>query len=387
MNCIEPQKPRSGGLDTLRTAAIALVFMNHYMAFISRERTFGWGSDIGWVGVDLFFVLSGYLIANQLFSGIARGEQISAGAFYARRAFRTLPAYWVVLTLYFLFPVGMGSPGPLPPLWKFLTFTQNFNLHPGTGFSHAWSLCVEEQFYLILPIVLAVGASLSLGRSQGWTLLLALLAIGVGARTLLWFDHRSFVGGFYPNIYYATLCRFDEFLPGIAIAMLKSFHRPTWERITRHGQATLIAAALCVGVLLYCMDNFFEIDGYGHTFFLTAAGYPLLAMSFGLLVVAALSPNSWLSRIRIPGVHHIALWSYSIYLSHKGIGAVVARLLAPYSVPHWALAVAVALASILAGALLYRLIEAPFMALRDRLIPTNFASGKARSAAGTLPAA
>ena len=67
-------KSRNPGLDTLRACAIALVFMYHYDVFVSHEATFGWLSDIGWTGVDLFFVLSGYLIANQLFAGIARGQ-------------------------------------------------------------------------------------------------------------------------------------------------------------------------------------------------------------------------------------------------------------------------------------------------------------------------
>ena len=224
--------------------------MNHYMAFVSDEPTFGWGSVVGWTGVDLFFVLSGYLIANQLFSGLARGETLSPGQFYARRALRTLPAYWVVLALYFLFPVFMGGRTP-PPLWRFLTFTQNLGLEPGTAFSHAWSLCIEEQFYLILPLVLFAGARTASNRSQGWTLIFALLLVGVVSRTILWFDYGLHPHGFYSHIYYSTLCRFDEFLPGIAVAMLKNFHQPLWKRITQYGQRwLLIGAVATVGGLV-----------------------------------------------------------------------------------------------------------------------------------------
>jgi peptidoglycan/LPS O-acetylase OafA/YrhL len=86
---------RNHGLDTLRALAITLVFAYHYMVFVSRQPTFGWVSVVGWVGVDLFFVLSGYLIANQLFEGMARGQQVSLTRFYARRALRTLPVFWV----------------------------------------------------------------------------------------------------------------------------------------------------------------------------------------------------------------------------------------------------------------------------------------------------
>jgi peptidoglycan/LPS O-acetylase OafA/YrhL len=368
---------RANGLDTLRAAAITLVFMNHYMAFVSGTPTFGWGSVVGWTGVDLFFVLSGYLIANQIFAGLARGATLSPGSFYGRRALRTLPAFWFVLALYFLFPAVMGGKPP-PPLWRFLTFTQNIGLQSGTAFSHAWSLCVEEQFYLVLPLVLAIGAQCGFGRSQGWTLLSALLLVGVGSRAILWLDYGAGNSGYYPHIYYSTLCRFDEFLPGIAVAMLKNFHRPLWERITRHGQGVLAIGAIATVALLYSVCRFYRIDGYGYTFFMTAAGYSLLAMAFALLVTAALSPNSWVYRVRIPGAYHIALWSYSIYLSHKAVMMILQRLLQPFDVAPFVLIAIIAIASVVVGALLYGLVESPFMAIRARWLPTSFSNAAGR---------
>jgi peptidoglycan/LPS O-acetylase OafA/YrhL len=368
-----PLATRANGLDTLRASAIALVFMNHYMAFVSGEPTFGWGSVVGWTGVDLFFVLSGYLIANQLFAGLARGETLSPRLFYARRAFRTLPAYWVVLSLYFLFPVFMGGHTP-PPLWRFLTFTQNLGLQPGTALSHAWSLCIEEQFYLILPLLLVAGARSASNRSQGWTLILSLLLVGVVSRSVLWFKYGPHEPGYYAHIYYSTLCRFDEFLPGVAVAMLKNFHQPLWQRVTRYGQRWLLIGAVIVVAQLYCVYQYYDIDGYGYTFWMTAAGYSLNAWAYALLVIAALSSNSWLARIRIPGAYHIALWSYSTYLSHKAVQIVLARNLKPFDLPPAALACIILATAIVVGSLLYYLVESPFMALRDRWVPSNFAS-------------
>jgi peptidoglycan/LPS O-acetylase OafA/YrhL len=377
---------RANGLDTLRAAAITLVFMNHYMAFVSGTPTFGWGSVIGWTGVDLFFVLSGYLIANQIFSGLARGATLSLRLFYARRALRTLPVFWLVLALYFLFPAVMGGNTP-PPLWRFLTFTQNIGLHSGTAFSHAWSLCIEEQFYLILPLALVIGTGCRFGRSQGWTLLSALLLVGIGARVILWPDYGAGNSGFYPHIYYSTLCRFGGFLPGIAVAMLKNFQRPVWQRITRHGQGVLAIGTVATAVVLYCEYRFYDIEGYGHPFLITAVGYPLLEMAFALLVTAALCPNSWLYRVRIPGAYRIALWSYSIYLSHKALMAILKRLLQPFEPAPFVMICAVAITSVVVGALLYRLVEAPFMALRDRLFPTSFAQDPGRPPLSTQPVA
>ncbi len=366
---------RANGLDTLRAAAITLVFMYHYMVFVSREPTFGWASTVGWVGVDLFFVLSGYLIASQIFAGIARGERLSPKAFYTRRALRTLPVFWVVLALYFLFPAVMGGRTP-PPLWSFLTFTQNVNLQPGTAFSHAWSLCIEEQFYLVLPMVIVIGTRFASGRVQGWILIAALLTLGIAARILWWqatgTESTGRLPDYYPNVYYATLCRFDEFLPGVAVAMLKNFHKPAWERITRHGHAMLAAGAVCTAIMLYLAFNFYYIDNYGYGFFMTAFGYSLIAMAFAVLVIAALSPASWLYRIRIPGAYHIALWSYSIYLSHKAIAHILQQQLKAFELSNWAMVAAVTALSVLGGWLLYRLIEAPFMAIRDQRFPGSF---------------
>ena len=144
---------RYPGLDLLRSIAILLVIMQHMPRTLFPE----WFMQMkytGWIGVDLFFVLSGYLIGSQLLRPYAEGEQPSFAVFYMRRALRVLPAYLIVVLLYFSVPVFAERPG-LPPLWKFLTFTQNFGLDliAAGAFSHAWSLCVEEHFYLLLPVI------------------------------------------------------------------------------------------------------------------------------------------------------------------------------------------------------------------------------------------
>jgi len=368
-----PLTRRANGLDTLRAAAIGLVFMYHYMVFGSGEPTFGWASVVGWVGVDLFFVLSGYLIANQLFTGMARGQRVSLPRFYARRALRTLPVFWLVLALYFTLPAWMGGRTP-PPLWRFLSFTQNLGLQPGTAFSHAWSLCIEEQFYLVLPIVLVAGWKLRATRAHGWVLLAALIGLGVAARALLWTVHGPDGDGYYPFIYYATLCRFDEFLPGVAVALLKNFSPAAWVRITRHGQRVFALGMTATLTTLTLVYHFYFVDGYGYGFLMTAFGYSLVAMSFAILVVAALCPGSVLQRWRVPGAGRLALWSYSIYLSHKPVMHIAKQLIEPRAWPAGATLAVTVVASLAAGALLYRLVEAPFMAWRDRWVPTNFAA-------------
>ncbi len=385
---------RNPGLDTLRACAIALVFMYHYAIFVSGVPTFGWLSTIGWTGVDLFFVLSGYLIANQLFAGLARGQRVSAPRFYARRAFRTLPVFWLVLAAFVLFPVAMGGRPP-PPWWRFLTFTQNLGLQPATAFSHAWSLCVEEQFYLVLPALLAAGAWLArgrvtLGRAHGWALMGALVAVGVIARCVLWQRVGRPADGngadYMRWIYYDTLCRFDEFIPGVAIAMLKNFHRPAWDRLMARGALLEAVGAVAVVAVMWATLEFYDIPGYGWGFFMTGFGYTLIALAFAVLVAAALSPSARVLRLKVPGARRLALWSYSTYLSHKPLAYFIGKRLAPLGVPDGARLAVIALACVAVGALMYALVEAPFMAWRDRLVPSNFADDGAQALSPAIAA-
>lgn len=370
---------RSNGLDTLRALAISLVYMYHYM-MVSQEATFGWASNVGWVGVDLFFVLSGYLIANQIFAGLIARRELSLPRFYARRALRTWPVFWLVLAAYFLFPTVMGGKPPAP-LWKFLTFTQNFELQPGTAFSHAWSLCVEEQFYLALPLVVLLAGRVGSHKVQAWLLLLTLMALGVAARWVLWttygLESTGKSDGYYPNVYYATLGRFDEFLPGIAVALIKNYHPQLWQRLMLRGAALFGVGLVASLATLYGALFHYYIDDYGYPFFMSVFGYSCVAVAFSVLVASALSPHSPLHRVTFPGAYTLALWSYSIYLTHKPVGFIVKSYLEPFAVPQAVLAVVIAATSIGVGALLYSWVELPFMQLRDRGVPSLFKTAPA----------
>src|SRR5437016_13433551 len=144
-------RERQASLDLLRALAIVVVVIYHAALFgfklPSRVDRFGW------IGVDLFFVLSGYLIGGQLLAPLARDRPIKLGRFFARRALRIMPAYFIVLAIYIFLPSWREYP-EMYPTWKFLLSIQNIALHGGTAFSHAWSLAVEDQFYLTLPFIL-----------------------------------------------------------------------------------------------------------------------------------------------------------------------------------------------------------------------------------------
>ncbi|HSC66724.1 MAG TPA: acyltransferase [Cellvibrio sp.] len=367
------------GLDTLRAFAIIIVLIYHYRVVVSREPIFGFMSELGWTGVDLFFVLSGYLIGNQILSVFAKGHEFSLKLFYIRRFLRTLPNYYFVLALYFIFPVALSGTATAP-LWSFLTFTQNLDMRAGETFTHSWSLCIEEQFYLIFPLIALVIGYTKRSIALGWIAIVGAMLSAISLRTFRGINLYEIDTGAMPiqsfmeQTYYFSLTRFDELLPGVAIALLKNFHPETFTKIVRKGNLLLIFGLTCVSAMFYVYYHY----PYGTSVLVVSAGYSLLSIGFGILVLAALSPNSILHRIRIPGAASLALWSYAIYLIHKPLFQVLKAPLTEYGVDiNGGLGVAMIMAvSVFCGWMLYQFIETPFMNLRSRFFPTNTRTDK-----------
>lgn len=372
-NLANPSMPvtdtvRLRGLDLLRAVAIVLVLMSHYSGFVSHVPTFGVIGSIGWAGVDLFFVLSGYLIGNQILAPIAHGEQFSFKVFFARRLLRTLPNYYVVLAVYLLVPLLFPHSAILgkrtSSLWQFLTFTQNIGLAYGQTFSHSWSLCIEEQFYVMMPLAVLALARWARSVRLAWCLFGVAVVAGIGARAYAWLAHDH--GAFSAQVYYSSLCRFDELLFGVAIAMLKNFHRDLFVRLLRHGNALLAVGLGMAGAVLFCLPNELPTPLLANVF-----GFSLVAASFALLTCAALSPDCMLNRIRIPGASSLALWSYAIYLVHKPIFMALGPWCQRLGIDTQALLCILTIfaTSTFGGWILFRLVETPFMSLRARWYP------------------
>lgn len=184
----EKVQSRAVGPDVLRSLAILLVMLVHIPVEATPSLLVG-VRNYAWLGVDIFFVLSGFLIGTQLFKEVSRTGSLGLKSFYLRRAFRIFPAFFVVLGLYAIFPVLRDAP-TMQQIWSFATFTVNFEFDPrvGRAFSQAWSLCVEEHFYLVLPLlVLLVHRRIR----TGWTLVIAgaVIVAGMILRYALWESH------------------------------------------------------------------------------------------------------------------------------------------------------------------------------------------------------
>ena len=308
------------GLDHLRALAITFVFFFHYSISIFGHPA--WLPDLtqfGWTGVDLFFVLSGFLISSQLFYQIKRNGEIAFNEFFLKRFFRILPAYWVVVTIYFCLPF-FREKEVLPSLWKFLIFTQNLGLNlKDTGtFSHAWSLCVEEHFYFLLPIILFLLQFINFTR-KALLILPVFFVIGFICRMYSWnhfymphIEAEDSWMWWYKFMYYPTYNRLDGLLIGVSLAALFQFAPATWSKISKYGN-TMIFLSLLVLTAAYFLCN----DALSYS--ASIGGFPLVALGYGLLVAGAISPGSSLYQWQSKGSTFIATLSYAIYLTHKGV--------------------------------------------------------------------
>jgi peptidoglycan/LPS O-acetylase OafA/YrhL len=365
----------------MRALAILWVMLFHFR-FLNLPSTFSGVARTGWMGVDLFFVLSGYLIGSQLLRPYLSGDRPSLRGFYLRRAFRVLPAFLAVLLLYLLIPAFREAPG-LSPAWQFLTFTENFRIDyfHDQAFSHVWSLCVEEHFYLVLPLlVLALMRKPSFAKTL--TTVIAILLFGILIRgyvyhyqlqPLLSADDDSFTVRYVEKIYYPTYTRLDGLLMGVVLATIKTFRPVWWRNLMAQGYLLLAAGLACCGAAIWLFRNRFSFSG-------TVAGYPLLSLGLALVVASSLSPRCLLSRIR--GFALPATLAYSLYLTHKEISHLdslyLNRLLSADS--PWTNFAVLFITSFLAAGVLYLTVERPFLRLRERI-----SAPAVRSMGATMP--
>src|SRR6266849_6711894 len=362
-------RERQPGLDLLRALAIIVVVIYHagIMGFPMPGRVDRWG----WIGVDLFFVLSGYLIGGQLLAPLARDRCINLGRFFARRALRIMPAYFVVLAVYFLLPPLREYPEMSQPLWKFLLSVQNIALHGGTAFSHAWSLAVEDQFYLCLPLILLF---VSRWRPAALIIPCAIVFGGILLRTILAYQNLAEVGvsfrGFQAWIYYPTWTRLDPLVFGVALAAIEKFRPQWWQRLVNCAPWLWLPGLAAVAFGLYL--------GEGDYLSVAAAiwQFPLIALGMAALLICALSPRLPFRRVAIPGAAFIASIAYSAYLIQKLVIHFVEQFCSSRNITLtsvWAL-LGVELCVYAAAIVLFLAVERPFLQLRRRIAGRELAT-------------
>jgi peptidoglycan/LPS O-acetylase OafA/YrhL len=318
-----PSRSHLPALDGVRGLAILLVLIAHLMLFNNHTGSrFGDSLSalrgLGWVGVDLFFVLSGFLITGILYDTLHDPHYFRS--FYMRRFLRIFPLYYGFL--FFLLVLGHG----LHFAWGgrqyvLLAYMQNTSLwfpvtdfHPGAwaDLDHFWSLAVEEQFYLFWPLLVF----LVRGRRRLIALALTLSAVALLLRIALYLHGTSPL-----LIFMLTPCRMDTLLLGGCVALLI---RGNSGWLPRRGMVPLalacaaIIAAYTLWHLARDMRDFF----FGATF-----GYTVIALGCIGVLVAALEPATVANRIfRWPFLRSLGKYSYGIYVLHIFVARLIATL-------------------------------------------------------------
>jgi peptidoglycan/LPS O-acetylase OafA/YrhL len=326
----------------------------------------------GFIGVDLFFVLSGFLITRVLLQDHAEHGKIRLARFWGRRARRILPAVGVCLGLAFL--LWSGLPDPKPTFWQAAVPTAFYfaniqaMIDPSKlgALVHSWSLSTEEQFYAFWPLVL--GPLLLVRRSRAIMLLVAVLAAAAVARLVLR-DQGSPLG-----TYYSPLARMDELLIGCLLALVPEAARLRARPFYRVG------AWLFLGVLpLLWYYMFTEL------WVLYAGGFTLFALGAAMLVQVAVDPSpSPLKRaLSVRLFAAIGRRSYGLYLFHLPIFMWFERFREADHALNFVWVSALRIACTFAVAeLSYRLVERPILEYRRK---RREAPAPASSPASVLP--
>ncbi|MEO8017825.1 MAG: acyltransferase [Pseudomonadota bacterium] len=357
-------------LDGLRAIAILLV-IPHNADIFSNSAAWLWPvallAHAGWIGVQLFFVLSGFLITRNLLA--ARGNDHYLRSFYVRRALRIFPLYFLTLFVgLVLLPRFIEfSPGALSShqnqiwLWTFLSNWAQPYGHEVSGFSHFWSLAVEEQFYLVWPFVVLMAA----GTRLFWIcLLVALLALL--SRVVM------MQAGARPEMLYMfTNCRMDALALGAAAAVV-SLSAPAMAWLAGHVRWLMFGIVAVMLVAAIGTHTFAVYDP--RTLLL---GHSLLAAAFALLMPCVMLelPGGFrfLQRaLEMPWMRQIGRYSFAMYVLHMPILLVFGRAIrdgvaVTGSAAPLVYTLIVVLLSFLAGLLSYHLLEKHFLRLKSVL--------------------
>jgi peptidoglycan/LPS O-acetylase OafA/YrhL len=369
------------GLDIMRAAAIGFVMLSHSFAYLGG---FSEARDLRWLvldGVGLFFVLSGFLIGgiliSQTESGNFGGRQLAG--FWMRRWLRTLPAYFVVLT--FLIGCYYIRHSGLPPGWgEYYFFLQNFNSPHPLFFAEAWSLSVEEWFYVLVPLCLLSLTGTRIQKRWVAMFVIASVLVAVTSLRLYRVSQEDYIvsGRFGSDILKVVVTRMDAIMFGVLGAWVSYYFPGPFSAYRK--------PLLVTGLLILVACNL-----AGSPYFLTRWHYSLAPVG-ALFLLPALSSIVTGRGVTYRVVTFISVISYSMYLTNhmivqRGLMPFITRWLGlnPAGSPLHSLLALLLFWGLTIGAafILYRLVEKPFMALRERLETGRASRGSLEPAANS----
>ncbi len=372
---------RYPALHGLRVIAILSVLQIHVtwdytnLFRIGLPETFTSRSLAIFFGMDLFFVLSGFLIGSILLRSIATSGTQQLRRFYLRRIFRTFPSYWLVLTaLVLLFPLNAAQRSHLAYEYAYLT-----NFVPlgrrSVVMLWGWSLSLEEQFYLTVPLLFVVLRKLRSDRARLW-LLGGLALVALVVRLAIFTSREEWVATeLHGAVYFRTWTRFDPLLVGVMLAVIEQRWGPkigAWLEHPAHRAMLAVPATACLWLLFYP-----DLFGEEHTQLVNMFRWgTVTSILYLALVPMLLHGRGAITRmLAAPIWRRLATLGYGVYLVHIPIldhvlTPIGARLVRQGSSPYlvWVLTFAgVVVLSFAAGYVLHILVEKPSLRIRERL--------------------
>lgn len=357
---------RVPAFDGVRGVAVLLVVWSH----IGLIHVIGWKPLGGFLGVDAFFVLSGFLITALLLREQAKHERVRFGAFYRRRALRLLPVVVAFVIAHYVFANALNlsmtrERSSVTALVFYYTNWRAIYAPPlALAFGHLWSLAVEEQFYLVWPIiVVALGI-----RARLRTVVLVLgtmIAIIAVHRAVLWQQ-----GAAWDRLFVGTDTRADTILIGALLAHL-------WVRDRTPRRAVSMAAWVSVIFFGVCVLLCGPTGG-----FLYLGGFTAIAVAVAVMLLAILDTNwSGTRLLQLRPIRAVGRVSYGLYVWHPLVFVWVW-----WYTRHWnrfARLSAVAVATTLVTYGSWKLVEHPFLRWKDRI---ERRSGRAHDPTDSEPA-
>jgi peptidoglycan/LPS O-acetylase OafA/YrhL len=362
-------------LDVLRAVAILIVLLVHVPC--NLEGVSPWfrsGYEVivrgGWVGVDLFFVLSGFLISSLLFKEQLQYGTINFKRFFLRRGLKIYPSFYFLffLTIAVFLIGGRSMKGRA--IIDELFFLQNYGPYL---WYHCWSLAIEEHFYIFLPIALILAIKWNPDKQRPFAILptvFCIIGVGViGLRILiLLYGVRLGIYNNTDNLFAHTHARIDSLLFGVLLSYYSHYNRRALELVLNKSPFVLLAIAILLLAPPFLLDQ--------HSFFILSIGFSLNYLGLGIILLlclrylpSAISRGSWLYA----SVAYIGTFSYSIYLWHApftlwGVGWLRGVWPSP---PFHVVLPFYLLGSLLLGIVASKIIELPILRLRDRLLPSR----------------
>jgi len=341
---------RIAEFDGIRALSVLFVLLVH----ISYGRISG-----GFLGVDVFFVLSGYLITMLLLKERERYGRINLPRFYVRRVLRIMPPLVIAVLLGVLLKrvVSSDESDDTERVWAVLLFYANF-LPPETmgNLVHAWSLAIEEQFYLFWPALLLFAFQLHPIVPAILAILVIVVSVAVRVWMVIHIEHNDLV-------YTFTLSRLDSIMLGCLLALIEPRLSKATKAIGPLGAATIgwLSLALLISMLFLATRPFMQTEPFGFL------AFAVLAATF-VFISPRLPERSWLKLgLRQRAAQWLGQRSYGLYLYHYPIFLAFEVIRIPGDVTNFVFVAAAKIALSLAFAeLAWRFVEQPVLNLKER---------------------